>query len=78
MLNNKNIQNPAVMAELIELLCCPSSLAPASKLSRTNERGSNEGRKTADLSRGVFKVFFHIRSLNYMINYMAITCYTLN
>ena len=72
MLNNKNIQNPAVMAELIELLCCPSSLAPASKLSRRLEaqHGSHHS--------GVFKVFFHIRSLNYMINYMAITCYTLN
>ena len=120
MLKNKNIQNPAAMTEVYDLLSCPSSLAPESKLSRrleaqhrfvqkhshpsgkniknlfgfnqmryprifyvfprmrfafrpakplvtrsmcesllsgTNERGSNEGRKTADVRRGVLKVF---------------------
>jgi len=36
-LKEKNIQNPAAMAELYELSCCPSSHAPESKLSRRLE-----------------------------------------
>ena len=34
---DKNIKNTAVMAELFELLCCPSSHAPESELSRKLE-----------------------------------------
>ena len=37
MLKNKNIKNTAVMSELCELLCCPSSHAPESELSRRHE-----------------------------------------
>ena len=36
-LMDKNIKNTAVMAELFELLCCPSSHVPESELSRRLE-----------------------------------------
>ena len=47
----KNIKNTAVIAELCELLCCPSSHAPESKLSRRLEAHHSFVGETQPLQR---------------------------